>query len=132
MIVKVIVDIPSAQVNRPFDYAVPEVLQDFVQLGMRVQVPFGPRKLLGFVVGIERTTAFVGKLKLISTIMDYETFLNEELLALSEYLSEQLQVFRITVLQAMLPAMLKVKYHNVFIVQDETAFQMHVPTLDFD
>ena len=130
MIVKVIVDIPSAQVNRPFDYAVPEALQDFVQLGMRVQVPFGPRKLLGFVVGIERTTAFVGKLKLISTIMDYETFLNEELLALSEYLSEQLQVFRITVLQAMLPAMLKVKYHNVFIVQDETAFQMHVPTLD--
>lgn len=116
MFVKVIVDIPAAQVNRPFDYQVPEAYQDSLQLGMRVQVPFGNRQLLGFVVGIHHTSDFKGTLKLITAVLDYESFINEELLDLSEHLAQTLHAFRINVLQAMLPAMLKVKYQNIFLI----------------
>ena len=116
MFVKVIVDIPAAQVNRPFDYQVPESYQDSLQLGMRVQVPFGNRQLLGFVVGIHHTSDFKGTLKPITAVLDYESFINEELLDLSEHLAQTLHAFRINVLQAMLPAMLKVKYQNIFLI----------------
>lgn len=121
MFVKVIVDIPAAQVNRPFDYQVPEAYQDSLQLGMRVQVPFGNRQLLGFVVGIHHTSDFKGALKPITTVLDYESFINEELLDLSEHLAQTLHAFRINVLQAMLPAMLKVKYQNIFLIHQPQA-----------
>lgn len=121
MFVKVIVDIPAAQVNRPFDYQVPEAYQDSLQLGMRVQVPFGNRQLLGFVVGIHHTSDFKGTLKPITAVLDYESFINEELLDLSEHLAQTLQAFRINVLQAMLPAMLKVKYQNIFLIHQPQA-----------
>lgn len=121
MFVKVIVDIPAAQVNRPFDYQVPEAYQDSLQLGMRVQVPFGNRQLLGFVVGIHHTSDFKGTLKPITTVLDYESFINEELLDLSEHLTQTLHAFRINVLQAMLPAMLKVKYQDIFLIHQPQA-----------
>lgn len=121
MFVKVIVDIPAAQVNRPFDYQVPEAYQDSLQLGMRVQVPFGNRQLLGFVVGLHHTSDFKGTLKPITAVLDYESFINEELLDLSEHLAQTLHAFRINVLQAMLPAMLKVKYQNIFLIHQPQA-----------
>ena len=126
MFVKVIVDIPAAQVNRPFDYQVPEAYQDSLQLGMRVQVPFGNRQLLGFVVGIHHTSDFKGTLKPITAVLDYESFINEELLDLSEHLAQTLHAFRINVLQAMLPAMLKVKYQNIFLIHQPQALSCQV------
>ena len=129
MFVKVIVDIPAAQVNRPFDYQVPEAYQDSLQLGMRVQVPFGNRQLLGFVVGIHHTSDFKGTLKPITAVLDYESFINEELLDLSEHLAQTLHAFRINVLQAMLPAMLKVKYQNIFLIhQPQVLSDYQVPS----
>ena len=110
VIVQVIVDIPAAQVNRAFDYLVPEQWQAVIQLGIRVQVPFGKRQLLGFVVGISEDTDFTGKVKAITGLFDYVSFLSPELLVLSEQLAKTLHAFRISILQAMLPNMLKVKY----------------------
>ena len=51
MYAKVIVDVPVIQVNRPFDYHVPEILQESIEVGMRVAVPFGGRSISGFVLG---------------------------------------------------------------------------------
>lgn len=113
MFVKVIVDIPAAQVNRPFDYQVPAEWQEVIQLGMRVSVPFGKRVLMGFVVAISDTCEFEGKIKPIQFCLDYVSFLNDELIELSDYLAQELQVFRIAILQTMLPSVLKVKYETV-------------------
>ena len=44
MIAKVIVDIPSKSVDFKFDYIVPQRLEDGIQIGVRVIVPFGPRQ----------------------------------------------------------------------------------------
>ncbi|MBG9979794.1 primosomal protein N' [Facklamia sp. DSM 111018] len=118
MVIEVIVDIPSAQVNRTFDYGVAEEDQAIIQLGMRVQVPFGNRTLLAFVVKIKEKSDYSGKLKEITGLLDYQSYLSAELVELSEYLANYLHAFRITVLQAMLPSMLKVKYDSVVIVLD--------------
>ena len=47
MIAKVIVDIPSKSVDFKFDYLVPDHLKDFIKVGVRVVVPFGPRTIQG-------------------------------------------------------------------------------------
>ena len=44
---RVIVDVPSKDTDRPFDYLIPEELRPWVEVGDRVGVPFG---LQGFVI----------------------------------------------------------------------------------
>jgi len=61
-IASVIVDVPTLQTDRPFDYAIPEEWQDFIQPGMRVIVPFGPRKLQGFVIALKDETDYEARL----------------------------------------------------------------------
>ncbi len=51
MIAQVIVDIAAKQTDRIFEYHIPDELGG-VEIGSRVFVPFGPRKLQGFVVGL--------------------------------------------------------------------------------
>ncbi|WP_338489191.1 hypothetical protein [Ruoffia tabacinasalis] len=126
MIVKVVIDIPAKQVNRSFDYAVPKDWESAIKLGSRVQVPFGNMKRTGFVVDITDETEFNGKLKPIHSIMDYDVFLNEELIELSDYLAEYLQCFRISVLQAMLPSLLKAKYDAIVQIHDPVQFSEKV------
>ena len=47
----VIVDISSSQVDRTFQYRIPEELQDVLTVGSQVRVPFGRRSVSGIVVG---------------------------------------------------------------------------------
>lgn len=117
MYVQVIVDLPASQVNHPFDYVVPEAWQDAIELGIRVNVPFGKRQLLGFVVGISQSSSYQGNVKPISEVLDYQSFLNPELVQLSQFLAEKLHAFRIDILQAMLPNMLRVKYQTVLTIK---------------
>ena len=53
-VAKVIVDVPAKQTDRPYDYRIPVHLQEVIKQGMRVIVPFGPRKVQGFVIAILR------------------------------------------------------------------------------
>lgn len=111
MIAEVIVDVPAQQTDRPFDYKVPAKWEGIIQEGMRVTVPFGPRKLLGFIVKLKNESTMKG-LKSISTIMDIEPVLNEELLDLGHWLADDTMCFKISAFQAMLPAAMKAKYEK--------------------
>ena len=53
MIAEVIVDVSAYPIDRPFDYLVPETLESVIEAGSRVKVPFGPRKVLGYVTGLK-------------------------------------------------------------------------------
>ena len=110
-IASVIVDVPAKQTDRPFDYLIPEVWQDTIQPGMRVIVPFGPRKIQGFVTEM-KSESEARNLREIIEPMDLEPVLNKELLQLGEWLTETSLCFKIFAYQAMLPAALKAKYEK--------------------
>ncbi|MEW9050418.1 MAG: primosomal protein N' [Neobacillus sp.] len=110
-IASVIVDVPVKQTDRSFDYLIPLDLEEAIQPGMRVIVPFGPRKIQGFVVAVKEKSEF-NKLREISEPMDLEPVLNEELLELGAWLTENTLCFRISAYQVMLPAALKAKYEK--------------------
>lgn len=104
----VIVDVPTRQTDRTFDYLIPDKWAGFVEPGTRVIVPFGPRKVNAFVVGT-KVHSDHEKLKSIDEVLDIEPVLTSELLELGEWLAEQTMCFMTTALQVMLPRALKAK-----------------------
>ena len=110
-IASVIVDVPAKQTDRSFDYLIPAKWENVIQPGIRVIVPFGPRKIQGFVKEIKSQSDFE-KLKEISEPMDLYPALNPELMNLGEWLADHTLSFKISAYQAMLPAALKAKYEK--------------------
>lgn len=119
MYAKVIVDVPSKHTNRGFDYLIPESMREWVAIGSRVGVPFGPRKLQGFVVELHGRPDFdPAKLKPISEVMDLYPPLTPDLVELAQWVSKTYLCHEITALQAMIPGALKAKYERHVKVSD--------------
>lgn len=117
MIAEVIVDVAAHPIDRPFDYAIPKELEVLVEPGMRVKVPFGNRKVLGFVTAIKETSDFdVSRLKPIHELMDVVPVLNSELLAMAKWMKKQTVCFEIDALQVMIPSALRAKYEKRFVL----------------
>ncbi|TGB04893.1 primosomal protein N' [Halobacillus salinus] len=108
---RVIVDVPSKNTNRPFDYKIPEKFESVVQPGVRVIVPFGPRKIMGYVVALTNESDF-DKVKNLSEVLDVTPALTEELLHLGKWLSKQTLSYYVSCLQVMLPQVMKAKYRK--------------------
>ncbi|MGW7861858.1 primosomal protein N' [Staphylococcus xylosus] len=124
MIAKVIVDIPSKNVDFTFDYIIPTRLQSMVQVGMRVIVPFGPRTIQGYVMQVTDKpdgNIDIAKLKEIKEIQDIKPELTEELIQLTEWYNNYFVTKRISMLEVMLPSAIKAKYTKVFSIVDAEA-----------
>ncbi|EOV9526766.1 primosomal protein N' [Bacillus cytotoxicus] len=110
----VIVDVPARQTDRPFDYIIPNKWEDIVQTGMRVVVPFGPRKLQGFIIDIKDSVDVeIKKLKSLHEILDVTPVLNEELLKLGFWLTKETLCYTISAFQVMLPTAIKATYKKL-------------------
>ncbi|WP_100330860.1 primosomal protein N' [Bacillus xiapuensis] len=112
-VASVIVDVAARQTDRPFDYLIPGQWSGLIHPGMRVIVPFGPRRVQGFVTEV-KSSSDVKKLKELIEPMDLVPVLNEELLALADWLTASALCFKISAYQAMLPSAMKAKYEKVF------------------
>ncbi|NDI33471.1 primosomal protein N' [Chengkuizengella sediminis] len=121
MYARVIVDVPSKQTNRPFDYKVPPSLTDWVEIGSRVAVRFGPRMIQGFVIGLlEESEVDDRKMKSIENVLDLQPPLTQELVKLAKWISRKYLCNEITALQVMLPGALKAKYEKYITLSDST------------
>ena len=119
MIAEVIVDVPAQATDRPFDYLVPKELESEVRVGSRVHVPFGNRKLIGYVVKIKEK-AEAKRLKPVYEVMDFTPPLTPELVELASMMAKEYLCHTITALQSMVPSVLKGKYQKVIRYQDKT------------
>jgi primosomal protein N' (replication factor Y) len=59
-IARVVVDVPLAHLDRPFDYAVPDELAEEVRPGCRVRVRFAGQLVDGFVLELTGSTEHAG------------------------------------------------------------------------
>ncbi|MEX0380386.1 primosomal protein N' [Leuconostoc sp. MS02] len=117
---QIIVDVPTMQTNQPYTYVVPESMCETLQIGMRVDVPFGHRHVMGFVVALQATTDLeTNKLRYITNLLDLTPVLNAELLQLSDYLADETFAFRISILQTMLPNALRASYERILKIIDD-------------
>lgn len=85
---QVIVDISLSKLDKPFTYIVPEELEDTVEAGMQVAVPFGRRKIKGYIVALNDSCDIpVDRLRPIIKIID-----NSQNPAESQVLSRQVRL----------------------------------------
>ena len=88
MVVGVLVELSSKNIDKVFDYGVPDDLISSIKVGIRVVVPFGRMELEGFILEIKNDSE-LNDLKEIISIKDEEIILNEELLELGRYMHDE-------------------------------------------
>ena len=90
-IAEVFVNIPVKSIAKAYSYRIPAGLS-FVDVGWRVLVPFGRRKVEGFVVAVQKGGAAVEKtdvpLKDIERAVDEEAWFTPDMLKLAKWLSD--------------------------------------------
>ena len=99
----VIVDLSAEALDRLFSYAVPEGIK--LQPGQQVLVPFGPRRLEGFVVSLSDTCDLPPeKIKsVIAPVQDYPVVL-PELMELAQWMHERYLCNLVDALRLMIPS----------------------------
>lgn len=71
----------------PFDYLIPPELQKKIKAGVRVKIPFGSRRLIGYVVKL-KTKSGIKNLKSITEVIDDSAVLDKNMLLLTRGLSD--------------------------------------------
>ncbi len=73
--------------RKEFDYAIPPELATRVDVGSRVQVPFGPRKVLGVVTAVAEESAHA-RLKPILKVIGAQTLVTPRVLQLARWIAD--------------------------------------------
>lgn len=116
MVLEVIVDISSSEVDRTFDYE-----GEDCPIGSRVAVDFGSKHLIGFVIGKKTETDYQKGLRKAKYL---DTPLSEEQLALMDYMRGAYNLRYIDVLRLFVPAKLREErdpeYTRIFLTVDDS------------
>lgn len=123
MIIGVLVELSNKNIDKIFDYSVPDNLKDKIKVGIRVKVPFGKMELEGFVVEIKNSSDI--SVKDILDVVDDEVILNEELLELGKKIQEDTLSTLISCYQIMLPKALKAKNGMVINKKFDTYYYLN-------
>lgn len=102
-IAQVVVPVP---VEGPFDYLIPDGLSRRADIGCRVFVPFGPRRLVGVIVDLRAKSPF-HKLRPLMDVLDSPPAFDEGLLALAKEISVYYGCSLGEALEVMLPVALR-------------------------
>lgn len=123
MIIGVLVELSNKNIDRVFDYSVPDCFWDKIKLGIRVKVPFGKMELEGFVVEVKDSSDI--EVKDILDVIDDEAILNSELLELGKKMQEDTLSTLISCYQIMLPKALKAKNGQVINKKFDTYYYLN-------
>ena len=88
--------------RKEFDYLIPPELADQIDIGSRVQVPFGSRKVLGCVTGLAEESAFA-TLKSVLKVIGAQTLVTPKVLQLARWIGEYYCCAPETALKSVLP-----------------------------
>lgn len=99
---EVIVDIPVHAVDRVFHYSVPAELSEQVVIGRRVLVPFGSRRVDGYVVGFS-PVAPVERVRPLLAVRGESAYFGTDGLTLARWLAERYLALEVDALRCLAP-----------------------------
>lgn len=108
----VIIEISHEQLDRPFQYVIPDSLRNNLKVGDCVIVPFGRgnRKLSGYVIELKSTADYpVDKLKEIECIQENQMSIEGDLISLAHWMKSHYGGTMIQALKTVLPIKTKMK-----------------------
>ena len=90
-VAQVAIQSPLPQLDRLFDYSIPENLESVIQPGVRVRIKFGRSAALmdGFVISISEESEFAGKLSEISEVVSTVSALSNEIYQLARVVADR-------------------------------------------
>lgn len=123
---KVILSVSNSEIDKIFDYKIPEKFQTIVCPGCRVMVPFGRynKKVEGYVIALScETEVLEKKLKEIEQVLDNgQVVFTKTMLSLAFWLREKYFTTLSQCLQTMLPAGIKTKVGMFVKLNKEQTF----------
>lgn len=103
MFAEVIVDYSNNEIDRVFDYKVPNSM--FLQAGQRVVVEFGRQKVNGFVLKIKQDCAYdINKIKPILSLIDDKPIILPEMIELLDFMVDKYHLRKVDILRLFLPS----------------------------
>jgi primosomal protein N' (replication factor Y) len=115
-IAQVLINITTKSINKPFSYSIPEHL-DYVYAGWRVLVPFGNRKLEGFVIGVTQEDSGILELKPILDILDNDIWFDEQMMHTARWISEYYLCNLVDAMRLFIPGKSGVKSTTTYSVE---------------
>jgi len=103
-VAQVLLDLPLAHLDRPFDYSVPAAMAEAAQPGVRVKVRFAGQDVDGFVVARVAESDHPGALAPLRRVVSAERVLAPEVAALTASIAERYAGTRSDVLRLAVPA----------------------------
>lgn len=108
----IIVDIIHEKLDRPFQYRIPEHLEEKITIGCQVVVPFGAanKQITGYCIGISSEADFdVSKIKNIISLREKGTTIESRQIMLADFLKRRYGVTMIQALRTVLPVKQSIK-----------------------
>ncbi len=118
MYVKVIPDLPVRQIDKAYDYIIPTIYKNKVEVGMRVVVNFHGQQRMAYV--INRSKKSDHATKEISYLLDETPTLTKKQLKLIENIKETSFCSYAEAFRTVVPTNLTAKYEKIFKVIDES------------
>jgi primosomal protein N' (replication factor Y) len=109
--------------RQTFTYAIPPAIRDFIALGARAIVPFGNRRLTGYVVALsshldEELGIDAASIKGLSELVDESPLITDEILRLARWTADYYAASWGEVLKASLPAGINSATENIVAITD--------------
>ena len=101
----VIINRLALDIDKIFDYSIPDELADKISIGSHVFVPFGRGKKLidGYVLSLKSETDFVGSIKKIASLVSPEPLFDAQMLSIAEHIKETCFCSYISAIKTILP-----------------------------
>ena len=132
MIAEIIVDVQNSQVDKVFDYNIPSSF-DFLKIGYRVVVPFGNRKIEGYIIGIKNSTDCPpDKLKSIISVCDEYPLILPEIVELIKFMKDKLYLRLVDGIRLAIPSQVKKSDYKFvsFVTLNDENLEDYLKTLN--
>ena len=129
-IAQILVNIGTRSINKAFSYIIPMHL-DYVGVGWRVLVPFGNRKLEGFIISVtDEDNTDQADLKPILDILDNDQWFDEHMMETAKWISEYYLCNLVDAMRLFIPGKSGVKSITTYRVADPTNVDLVLASLE--
>ena len=117
MFVSVVINVTSSNVDQMYEYALPNDIAPYINIGARVNVEFGigNRLVMGYVLDVYEERKFKGEIRPIIELLDLKPVITPLQLKLAEYLKDDTICPLVRILNLMLPSALNLKTYKYLV-----------------
>ena len=123
----IIIDISHEAIDKTFQYKIPEALEEVLEIGMQVFVPFGQynKRRKGYVISITDSPSFeIDKMKEISDISEKSLKIEGQLIKLAAFIHANYGSTMINALKVVMPVRERINKKPPKVITEEPVFNM--------